>query len=99
MKKCILLIALFLGLQANQVNFAQDSQSFCAFDAVDGLNNCLMGNGVQFSIVYSGNNSIYIVGKGNQPPGKTQSCIAAYNHDASSCEDAPVIIDNPNIKL
>lgn len=96
MKKYLLLIALFLGLQSN---FAQGSMTFCAQDAVDGLSNCLMGNGVQFTIVYTGNNSIYIVGKGNQPPGKIQSCIAQYNHDANDCADAPVIIDNPNIKL
>lgn len=96
MKKYLLLIALFLGIQAN---FAQGSMTFCAYDAVDGLNNCLMGNGVQFTIVYTGNNNIYIVGKGNQPPGKIQSCIAQYNNDARDCADAPVIIDNPNVKL
>ena len=96
MKKCLLLIALFLGLQSN---FAQESMTFCAYEVVDELNNCLMGNGVQFTIVYSGNNNIYIVGKGNQPPGKIQSCIAQYNHDATDCADAPVIIDNPNVKL
>lgn len=96
MKKCLLFIALFLGLQAN---FAQGSQSFCAYDAVDGLSNCLMGNGVQFSIVYTGNNNIYIVGKGNQPPGKITSCIAQYNTVSRDCADAPVIIDNPNIRL
>ncbi len=92
MKKYILLIALFLGLQAN---FAQ---SLCSYEIVDSLKLCLQGNGVQFTIMYSGN-SIYIVGKGNQPPGKIQSCVAAYNHDARDCSDAPVLIDNPNIHL
>ncbi len=93
MKKYLLLVALFLGLQAN---FAQ---SLCSYEAVDNLGLCLQGNGIQYTIVRTGNNNIYIVGKGNPPPGKIQSCIAAYNNGARDCADAPVIIDNPNIRL
>lgn len=92
MKKCLLLIALFLGLQAN---FAQESMTFCAVDAVDGLKNCIMGTGVQYSVVYTANNSIYIAGKGNQPAGKINSCIAQYNNAARNCADAPVLLTNP----
>ena len=96
MKKCLLLIALFLGLQAN---FAQESQTFCAYEVVEGLRFCLMGKGAQFTIVYTGSNNIYIVGRGNQPTGKLNTCIAQYNTNSYDCEDAPVIVDNPYIRL
>lgn len=89
MKKYFLLIAVFLGMQAN---FAQ---SLCSYEIVDNLKSCMTGNGVVFGIIYTGNNSIYIVGKGSPAPGRIQSCIAQYNTAATDCPDAPVIIDNP----
>lgn len=97
MKKILLLIALFMGMQ---LNYAQDlgaasDISTCSSDLTNSLQSCLLGNGINFTFLYSGN-SIYIIGKGSPAPGKIESCIARYNNDARDCPDAPVIINNPH---
>jgi hypothetical protein len=92
MKKWLFMIVLFMG---SQLNFGQALG--CAETILDNLQSCLVGNNIQYSFVYSGSNTIYVIGKGNPPPGKITSCIALYNTAANDCPEAPVLVSNPRL--